>query len=146
MADLKCVVENCTYNKDCMCSKGDIMVGGKHACDCDGTCCESFAQKREGRESFSNSLSHPSHTISIDCEAVKCIYNSNYKCVADHVDIKGCGACDCRETACATFTEKQETDRKQNHQIRLDKSLQNADNKTDDRIRRETAGTQNTVI
>ena len=75
MADLKCVVENCSYNKDCLCSKGDIMVGGKHACDCDGTCCESFAQKREGRESFSNSLSHPSHTISIDCEAVKCIYN-----------------------------------------------------------------------
>lgn len=146
MADLKCVVENCTYNKDCLCSKGDIMVGGKHACDCDGTCCESFAQKREGRESFSNSLSHPSHTISIDCEAVKCIYNSNYKCVADHVDIKGCGACDCRETACATFTEKQETDRKQNHQIRLDKSLQTADNKAGSRIRRETAGTQNTVI
>ena len=106
MADLKCVVENCTYNKDCLCSKGDIMVGGKHACDCDGTCCESFAQKREGRESFSDSLAHPSQTISIDCEAVKCIYNSNYKCVADHVDIKGCGACDCRETACATFTEK----------------------------------------
>ena len=45
MADLKCVVENCTYNKDCLCSKGDIMVGGKHACDCDGTCCESFAQQ-----------------------------------------------------------------------------------------------------
>lgn len=106
VADLKCVVENCTYNKDCLCSKGDIMVGGKHACDCDGTCCESFAQKREGRESFSNSLSHPSHTISIDCEAVKCIYNSNYKCVAEHVDIKGCGAGDCRETACATFSEK----------------------------------------
>ena len=56
MANLKCVVENCTYNKDCLCSKGDIMVGGKHACDCDGTCCESFAQKREGRESFSNFL------------------------------------------------------------------------------------------
>ena len=106
MADLKCVVENCTYNKDCLCSKGDIMVGGKHACDCDGTCCESFAQKREGRDSFSNSLSHPSKTISIDCEAVKCVYNSNYKCVADHVDIKGCDACDCRETACATFSEK----------------------------------------
>ena len=49
MADLKCVVENCTYNKDCLCSKGDIMVGGKHACDCDGTCCESFAQKRGKR-------------------------------------------------------------------------------------------------
>ena len=46
------------------------------------------------------------NTCDNGCEAVKCIYNSNYKCVADHVDIKGCGACDCRETACATFTEK----------------------------------------
>jgi hypothetical protein len=26
--------------------------------------------------------------------------------VAEHVDIKGCGASDCRETACATFSEK----------------------------------------
>ena len=33
MADLKCAVENCSYYKDCLCSKGDIMVGGKHACD-----------------------------------------------------------------------------------------------------------------
>ena len=66
---------------------------------------ELCAEER-GKESFSNSLSHPSHTISIDCEAVKCIYNSNYKCVAEHVDIKGCGASDCRETACATFSEK----------------------------------------
>lgn len=139
MADLKCVVENCTYNKDCLCSKGDIMVGGKHACDCDGTCCESFAQKREGRESFSNSLSHPSHTISIDCEAVKCIYNSNYKCVADHVDIKGCGASDCRETACATFSESKS--RKRKSVFRLDKCSETADNKAGNRIRRETAGT-----
>ena len=38
MADLKCVVESCTYNKDCLCSKGDIMVAGKHACNCDDTC------------------------------------------------------------------------------------------------------------
>ncbi|MDE7013318.1 MAG: DUF1540 domain-containing protein, partial [Kineothrix sp.] len=42
----------------------------------------------------------------IDCEAVRCVYNSNYKCHAEHVDIKGYGACDCRETACATFKEK----------------------------------------
>ena len=31
-------------------------------------------------------------TISIDCEATKCVYNSNYKCHAEHVDIKGGGA------------------------------------------------------
>ena len=106
MAELKCGAENCTYNQDRYCSKGDIMVGGKHACNCDDTCCESFIQKRQGQDSYTNAASHPSKTISIDCEAVKCVYNSNYKCVADHVDIRGNGACNCRETACATFTEK----------------------------------------
>lgn len=106
MAELQCKVENCTYNKETYCCKGDIMVGGKNACQEDETCCESFAQQKEGSDSFTSSISHPSKTISIDCEAVKCVHNSNYKCVADHVDIKGCGACDCRETSCATFKEK----------------------------------------
>lgn len=106
MADLKCAVENCTYNEECRCCKGDIMVGGKHAHKEADTCCESFAQRREGHDAYTSSLSHPSKTISIDCEAVKCIYNSNFKCVADHVDITGCGANDCGETACATFKER----------------------------------------
>lgn len=106
MADLKCAVENCTYNQQHLCSKGDIMVGGKNACCCGETCCESFSQRKEGQDSFKSSTCHPARTISIDCEAVKCIYNSDYKCHADHVDIKGSGACDCRETECATFTEK----------------------------------------
>lgn len=104
MAELKCAVENCLYNKSEYCCKGDIMVGGMRAKCSDDTCCDSFSQRKE--DSYVSSLEHPCKTISIDCEAVKCIYNSNYKCVADHVDIKGCGACDCRETACATFTEK----------------------------------------
>ncbi len=106
MADLKCAVENCSYNEQHLCSKGDIMVGGQKACCCGETCCEIFTQRREGTDSFKSSVVHPSKTISIDCEAVKCMYNSNYKCHADHVDIKGCGACDCRGTECATFTEK----------------------------------------
>lgn len=104
MAELKCAVENCVYNKSEYCCKGDIMVGGRHACCDDDTCCESFSEA--GRDRYTSALEHPSKVISIDCEAVNCMYNSNYKCTADHVDIKGCGACDCRETACATFTEK----------------------------------------
>ena len=63
MAQLDCSVDNCIYNKEECCCKGDIMVGGKHADKKDDTSCE-------------------------------------------HVDIKGCGACDCRETACATFKER----------------------------------------
>ena len=106
MADLKCAVENCSYNDSHLCCKGDIMVGGRHADDSDATCCESFFPQKEGMDSFKSSVTHPSPTISIDCEAAKCIYNTNYKCHADHVDIKGCGACDCQQTSCATFTEQ----------------------------------------
>lgn len=104
MAELKCGVTNCTYNKERLCSKGDIMVGGKHAANSDDTCCESFMERRDG--AVTSAIEHPSKTISIDCEAVKCVYNSNYKCVADHVDIMGCGADSCRETSCATFAER----------------------------------------
>jgi len=106
MAELQCRVENCSYNKETYCCKGDIMVSGMNAtCDRE-TCCDSFSQRREGHDSYSNSAYQPSKMISIDCDAVKCIYNASYKCVADHVDIKGCGAADSRETACATFAEK----------------------------------------
>ena len=104
MAQLDCAVENCVYNKSRYCCKGDIMVGGKHATEKEETCCESFADDRSDR--FTSALEHPCKTISIDCEAVKCVYNSNYKCVAEHVNIKGCGAADCRETSCFTFKEK----------------------------------------
>jgi hypothetical protein len=38
---------------------------------------------------------------------VKCVYNSNYKCIAERVDIKGHGAGESKETVCATFKEKQ---------------------------------------
>ena len=106
MADLKCAVENCTYNEQHLCSKGDIMVGGKHACSCGETCCGSFIQRREGQDAFKSSVLHPSKTISIDCEADKCVYNSNYKCVAEHVDISGVKAKESMETACATFKER----------------------------------------
>lgn len=104
MAELKCTVKNCVYNKSDYCSKGDIMVGGRHADKQEDTCCESFALA--GKDRYTGSLEHPSKVISIDCEAVKCVYNSNYKCIAQHVDIKGNAAADVKQTACATFKEK----------------------------------------
>lgn len=103
MAELKCGANTCCYNKEAYCSKGDIMVGGRHADKPDETCCESFSDKRN--DSYTSALDHACKTISIDCEATKCIYNSNFKCKAEHVDIKGCNACGCSETACGTFKE-----------------------------------------
>lgn len=103
MAQLDCRVENCVYNQNSSCCKGDIMVGGRHARRKDDTCCESFSEKRA--DSYVSSLEHPCRTISIDCEAESCAYNSNYKCHAEHVDIAGSGA-SCREqTHCGTFQQ-----------------------------------------
>ena len=77
MADLKCGVTNCGYNKDSCCCKGDICVGGERAENADSTCCESFTDGK--KDSFTSALEHPSRMISIDCEAVKCMYNENEK-------------------------------------------------------------------
>ena len=105
MAELRCGVENCLYNNSDCCCKGDIMVGGMRADSSGQTCCESFRDEPEGRAR--NSMDdHPCNTISIDCEVVKCTYNTNYRCYADRVDIRGGGARDCRETECATFKER----------------------------------------
>ncbi len=104
MAELKCSAKNCGYNADQCCSKGDIMVGGRHAACADETCCESFTEKKN--DSFKSAVEHPSDYISIDCEAVKCVYNENYKCAASHVDIRGCSTCGCKTTSCATFSGK----------------------------------------
>jgi hypothetical protein len=80
------------------------MVGGQQAEKSGETCCESFRQAGAGR--MTSALEHPSQTISIDCEAVKCVHNTNYKCYADKVSISGSSACDCGQTACATFKER----------------------------------------
>lgn len=104
MAELNCSVENCAYNDQSCCCKGDICVGGENADRSDATCCESFREKRA--DAYTSALEHPSRTISIDCEATRCVFNEDYKCKAEHVDIRGCGACDCGETACSTFRER----------------------------------------
>ena len=104
MVTLKCDVRTCTYNKENCCCKGDISVGGKSACDCSQTCCDSFKEAKG--DQYLSALEHPSKMIDIDCEAVKCIYNSDYKCNADNVKIGGRNACDCQQTSCATFRER----------------------------------------
>lgn len=104
MAILKCDVHTCTYNKEDKCCKGDISVGGKNACDCAQTSCDSFKEAKG--DQMKSSLEHPCKVIDIDCEAVKCIYNSDYKCEAENVKIGGSSACDCQQTCCATFRER----------------------------------------
>ncbi len=120
MTDLKCGVKNCFYNHDESCGKGDIMVGGASAHKSEETCCESFLQKshekahenghekghEQGADQDAKVAYEPSRTILVDCEAGKCIYNLDFRCSADHVDMTGNGATDCRGTYCMTFIDR----------------------------------------
>ena len=46
MAILDCTVESCTYNKNRGCKRDEIIVEGKHASNCEETCCGSFQPKK----------------------------------------------------------------------------------------------------
>lgn len=100
MTRLKCSVENCMYNQDKLCAKGDIMVGGQEAVKPNETCCESF---RERTGSMTNSTAQASEEISVKCHATKCRFNENCMCSAEEIGIAGSNACTCSETECASF-------------------------------------------
>lgn len=99
MAELRCGAEQCSYNSDHLCCKGDIMVGETGFGELKNVNCDSFREKGEN-DQFRSSLDHPCETIRIDCEANQCIFNSNYKCVAKRVDITSLGSSSAK---CATY-------------------------------------------
>lgn len=101
MPMLSCSAITCVYNKDELCSKGDIMVGGKDAHAAAETCCESF-KERTGQD-YSNSEGCGCKTIQVDCEAHHCIYNENCKCDAAKIGITGSYAAKNQDTACGSF-------------------------------------------
>jgi hypothetical protein len=52
-----------------------------------------------------SSVGMPGTETGIHCEAQNCCYNEQCSCHAQHVDISGAAACQCRETECVTFKE-----------------------------------------
>ncbi len=103
MPALVCTAKTCIYNKNELCSKGDIKVEGNTARTKDETCCSSF-QERTG-QSMSNSCADGSGctNISVSCSACECKYNEEMQCHAGSIDIKGSQACCCEDTCCSTF-------------------------------------------
>lgn len=102
MTVLKCYATTCIYNKDQLCSKGEIDVMGENARLSDETSCGSF---RERSSSAQNSCGEKCgcDTIQIDCKAHNCTYNEDCKCTAASIDVDGAGASSSQETRCGTF-------------------------------------------
>lgn len=104
MPELKCSAQTCVYNKQELCSKGDIQVTGDSASTPDQTCCGSF-QQRKG-DSMKASCGCGCRSIHVDCQADKCVYNENLKCGAAKIGIAGSDASSSQETMCGTFSCK----------------------------------------
>lgn len=104
MPVLDCSVTNCYYNKEKMCCRGGINVEGEDAEVKDATACGSFRERKD--DGYSNNCKceePPEQRSDIDCEAEKCMFNQECKCMADHIQIHGSGATCTSETMCASF-------------------------------------------
>ena len=101
MTKLECSVKTCVHNADNCCCKAAIAVDGAKAKNVDDTCCASFDENRGGV--FTNLFKTPETRLEVACDAVKCVYNEDQRCAAEHISISGNEACDCTETKCSTF-------------------------------------------
>lgn len=104
MPKLECSAVSCTYNKDKLCAKGDILVRGTDAEKPSETCCDSFVGA--GRDCYCNSASTGKPHIAVACEAINCIYNEDRTCTAEHIGISGNSAHTSSETECASFQNR----------------------------------------
>lgn len=101
MPELKCTVQNCTHNQNYYCNLDTIQVGGGQAKTASDTCCDSFEERKSG--TYTNSTMEASPLSTINCQAQECCYNDQCKCNAGKISVEGSGACNCKDTECATF-------------------------------------------
>jgi hypothetical protein len=101
MTKLVCSVSTCAHHCDNYCCKNSIDVDGKDASQKDSTCCASFQER--GKDCMKNASQTPNETMTISCDAEKCIHNENHVCKASKVGIAGSGAKQKGQTECATF-------------------------------------------
>ncbi|QHI73417.1 DUF1540 domain-containing protein [Aminipila terrae] len=87
MPALQCKVNPCSYNSKGQCCRPSIHVNGETAHVSSDTACQSFAERTQNQMISGVQYDSPNHSLSIDCDAQRCIYNQNEKCSADSVCI-----------------------------------------------------------
>jgi hypothetical protein len=100
MAEIKCTVTNCYYNKRLGCTAPTITVDGRNADESRSTKCDTFIEQKPGMRS---SVNEPKDNTPISCMAVKCVYNDDERCEATDIVINGKNAKEPEETSCSTF-------------------------------------------
>ena len=104
MTRLDCTVSTCVHNAEKCCCKSGIFVEGAEAKNCRDTYCGSFEENKGNF--FKNVFKTPESKLHVECDVVKCLYNDDHMCRADHITIKGDGARSVGQTECGSFREK----------------------------------------
>ena len=103
MTILKCSAMTCVYNKEQLCSKGDIDVTGENATSANETSCGSFRERTGSSMKDSYTDDCGCDKIQIDCKAHNCTYNDNCKCTASSIQVDGSNAHASSDTRCDTL-------------------------------------------
>lgn len=101
MPALRCSATRCLYNKDQLCSKDGIQVGGENAKTVNETCCTSFQERKGAMNAMESGCGKDN--VQVGCMACECTFNQNKNCQAGSVNIGGADACQCEQTCCGTF-------------------------------------------
>ncbi len=100
MAEIKCTVTNCYFNKRLGCTAPALTIDGGKALESRSTSCDTFIEQKPGVKS---SVNEPLSDTDIKCMAVKCIYNESEHCEARDIIVNGKNASVPQETCCSTF-------------------------------------------
>ncbi|MCI1955155.1 MAG: DUF1540 domain-containing protein [Oscillospiraceae bacterium] len=109
MTDLYCSVAHCLNNKEELCCRPDIMVGGPDADSAKQTYCANFLDEEEGAPRDLVDHESPNPALDIHCEVTNCSYNEDRACNAEHIDIRTTQVNGGQvKTECATFRNEAE--------------------------------------
>jgi hypothetical protein len=100
MAEIKCTVTNCYYNKSLGCTASTLSVNGRNADESRSTSCHTFIEQKPGLRS---SVDEPKSSTDIMCAADRCVYNESERCEANNIIVNGKNASVPEETCCSTF-------------------------------------------
>ena len=100
MAEIKCTVTNCYFNKSLGCTASTLSVDGRHADESRSTSCLTYIEQKPGLRS---SVDEPKSNTDILSAAVKCVYNEDERCEANDIIVNGKNASVPEETCCSTF-------------------------------------------
>lgn len=102
MSRINCEVTSCSHNKSQVCYANCVDIVGASAKAEKGTCCGSFLSKTVYSELTNNVLSAGSCDC-LKCSVETCVYNKNYLCSLDSIQVSGENAEYYTHTGCASF-------------------------------------------